>query len=249
MKLQGAINFRDMGGLPTQDGRRLKKNKFYRSGALATLTPEDCQTMQSLAIREIVDYRDPIEAQKDQDILWEGANYECCPANPSSHPMTASVGELFTEQRLISLPSDYMENLYRALPIANPAYKKLFQKVNQLQEGALLQHCAVGKDRTGVGAALLLTSLGVKEDAVLEDYLMTQVGLQPFRLQVMSKIEHLLSSEAIKRFEYMMSARESFYHAAFDEIKNRYGTVEIFFEKEFDLSSEKRATLQKRFLE
>ncbi|MNJ98604.1 Tyrosine-protein phosphatase precursor [compost metagenome] len=249
MKLQGAINFRDMGGLPTVDGRRLKNKFFYRSGSLSRLTEADCQHLESLAITHVIDYRDVHESDKDRDILWKGVNYECCPANPASHAVTAAVGDLFTEERLNSLPMNFMETLYQQLPFTNSAYQRLFQKTADLTSGALLQHCAVGKDRTGVGSALLLSCLGVTKEAVLEDYLKTEVGLQPFKVQIMHKVEPLLSSAALKKFEYMMSASENFFHAAFNEIQNRYGNLEKFFSVEFGLTPEKRTVLQNRFLE
>ena len=85
MKLEGGINFRDMGGYLTRDGRRIKEQKFFRSGSLSRLTPNDCQTLEGLSIQYILDYRDHHESEKDKDVIWKGAHHECAPANPQSH--------------------------------------------------------------------------------------------------------------------------------------------------------------------
>ncbi|MEK2645168.1 tyrosine-protein phosphatase [Bdellovibrio sp. BCCA] len=249
MKLEGGINFRDLGGYLTADGRRVKKGHFFRSGSLSRLTMKDCEVLQTLPVKHIIDYRDHHESENDKDQLWQGVHYECCPANPASHASSADDGDFFTSQRLEALPKDFMETLYQRLPFANPAYQKLFQRVENLQNGSLVQHCAVGKDRTGVGSALLLLSLGVPKQTVVEDYLLTEQTLHPFRIKILNQIEHSLSTEALKRFHYMMSANEQFLHAAFGEIEKRYGSMESYFANEFSLSSEKRQSLQTKFLE
>lgn len=249
MKLEGGINFRDLGGYITSDGRRVKKGHLFRSGSLSGLTIKDCERLQSLSVKHIIDYRDLHESDSDKDILWQGVHYECCPANPESHATTAGNGDFFTSERLESLPADFMETLYQRLPFANPAYQRLFQKVEGLHEGSLVQHCAVGKDRTGVGSALLLLSLGVPKHTVVQDYLLTEETLQPFRVKILNQIEHLLSPVALKRFHYMMSASEQFLSAAIGEIEQRYGSMEAYFANEFSLSADKCKVLQTRFLE
>lgn len=248
MNLKGAINFRDLGGHLTMDGRRVRKNKFFRSGALSKLTADDCLILESLKITQIVDYRDSHEAAIDADILWTGAQYECCPANPKSHS-SANPQDFFSEKALAELPSDFMESLYRQLPFNNPAYQSLMKKVEAQTEGAILHHCAVGKDRTGVGSAIFLLSVGVNPDDILKEYLLTQTGLAPFRQSVLEKVAPTLSDKALAKFEYMMSASEHFLHAAFEEIKNRYKTFDHYLEAEFSLTAERRERLHQIYLE
>ncbi|MBO9665795.1 MAG: tyrosine-protein phosphatase [Bdellovibrio sp.] len=249
MKLQGAINFRDMGGTVSVEGHRLKKNHFFRSGALSKLTPEDLQSLQNLSIVYIIDYRDPRESELDKDLLWQGVKYENCPANPASHRMSANLGSFFTTEHLENVPAQYMEDLYRQLPFNNSAYHRMFAVMDSMnsQQG-MLQHCAVGKDRTGVGCALMLLSLGVREEDVMSEYLLTQQGLEPFRQKLMSQFAGVLSSKAMDRFQYMMGAHESFLNAALTEIRKQAGTVDKFLESEYGITAQrKEAWLQKFF--
>lgn len=248
MKLEGGINFRDMGGYLTTDGRRIKKQKFFRSGSLSRLTPNDCQTLEGLSIQYILDYRDHHESENDKDVIWKGVHHECAPANPQSHQSTPNK-DFFSEEVLSGIQENYMESLYCKLPFANRAYQRLFHKVENLGEGALVQHCAVGKDRTGVGSALLLLSLGASKETVFEDYLITEERLEDYRGEVLNRIAGKFSEKALANFQYMMRANEKFLHAGLDAILERYGNFEDYFAAEFNLTTEKLTALRARYTE
>lgn len=249
MKLQGGINFRDMGGYLTTDGRRVKKNRLYRSGSLSRLTAEDCAQLEALGVTEIHDYRDLKESAADKDVVWAGAVYECHPANPDSHAVKNDNHDFWADENLRVVPNDFMETLYRQLPFANRSYQRLFERVQPLMKGALVQHCAVGKDRTGVGSALTLLSLGVSRDAVLEDYLRTEQTLQPFREHVLNQVESKLSSKGLENLHYLMSVKEHFLSAALDAIHERYGSLERYLAAEYALTPEKLKALKNNYLE
>ncbi|WP_347358763.1 tyrosine-protein phosphatase [Bdellovibrio sp.] len=249
MKLQGGINFRDMGGYLAADGRRVRKNRLYRSGSLSRLTSQDCAQLEALAITQIHDYRDVKESEHDKDVIWKGAQYECCPANPDSHSVKVAGHDFYAEESLQGIPNNFMESLYQQLPFSNTAYKRLFERVEPLQDGALVQHCAVGKDRTGVGSALMLMSLGVKKEVVVEDYLRTEQTLQPFRDMILNQSENKLSSRSLETLRYLMSVREHFLDAAFHEIHQRYGSMDRYFAAEFNLTPERLKALQDKYLE
>lgn len=249
MKLQGGINFRDLGGYLAADGRRVKKNRLYRSGSLSRLTAEDCAQLEALSITHIHDYRDIKESEQDKDVIWEGAHYECCPANPDSHAVNVAGHDFYAEESLRAIPGNFMESLYQQLPFSNNAYKRLFERVEPLQNGALVQHCAVGKDRTGVGSALMLMSLGVKKETVIEDYLRTEQTLQPFRELILNQNEKKLSSKSLETLHYLMSVQEQFLNAAFHEIHQRYGSMDRYFTAEFNLTPDRLKALQDKYLE
>jgi protein tyrosine/serine phosphatase len=248
MKLEGGINFRDMGGYLTKDGRRIKRQKFFRSGSLSRLTANDCQALEALSIKYILDYRDHHESENDKDVIWTGVQHECAPANPRSHQSTPNK-DFFSEEVLSGIQENYMESLYRLLPFANPAYQRLFHKVENLGEGALVQHCAVGKDRTGVGSALLLLALGTTKETVFEDYLITEERLGSYRNEVLSRIAGKFSEKALTNFQYMMRANEKFLHAGLEAIIERYGNFEDYFSAEFNLTTDKLAALRARYTE
>lgn len=249
MKLQGGINFRDLGGHLGADNKRVKHQRLYRSGSLSRLTSQDCEALEALSIRHIHDYRDLPESKQDRDVVWRGATYECCPANPDTHAVKTPGHDFYADETLRAIPHNFMETLYQKLPFGNQAYKRLFERVESLDDGGLVQHCAVGKDRTGVGSALLLLALGVNKDAVVEDYLRTEQTLRPFREQILGRVESKLSNLGLERLHYVMSVREHFLQTAFDEIQNRYGSLERYFVSEFSLTPERLVNLRSKFLE
>ncbi|QLY24025.1 tyrosine-protein phosphatase [Bdellovibrio sp. KM01] len=246
MKLTGAINFRDLGGHVSVQGHQLISGQFYRSGALSKLTSDDVLLLQT-TIGHVIDFRDPSEAAHDKDVLWDGVAYENCPANPVAYRMSANLGSFFTKEHLENIPPQYMEKLYRTLPFDNQAYRRMFAVMDEMSGKGMLQHCAVGKDRTGVGTALMLLALGVDESQVMKDYLQTQTGLEPFRNGLMIQFKNILSDKAMEGFQYMMGAHEGFLNAALEEMKSKTGSIQKFLLTEYGITDERQAMWQQKF--
>jgi len=247
--LEGGINFRELGGNSAADGRRVKRGWLYRSGSLDALTPKDCDYLSKIPVAHILDYRDADEVASKPDVLWHGAQYHHAPANPLSHEVNANLEKL-TEQTINAFdPAAFMLELYRRLPFNNAAYQQLANLLMQPSGGAIVQHCAVGKDRTGIGSALVLFALGADRNTVLEDYLLTDTTLAPFREQMLDKMSIRLNEKALEKFAYVLSVRESFIDTALKSIDDLYGSTDLWLEKEYGLAAEQRENLRERYLE
>lgn len=247
MNLKGGVNFRCLGGYRSDCGRTVKSGILYRSGTLSRLTKEDLELLGRSEISFILDYRDEQESAKDQDQVWQGVRYELWPANPKDESSSAAVGDFFSNDHLEALPEDFMEVLYKKLPFDNKAYQRLFEEMRK-GEG-IVQHCAVGKDRTGVGSALLLLSLGVSEDQVISDYLITEKTLAPYREHVFKELGSGWSARAQEVFRTMMSANADWLEASFQEIKKKYQNWDSYFVSEYSLDMEQRESLKGVYLE
>lgn len=173
LSLQGGINFRDLGGQRAADGRTVRSGKLLRSGALNRLTADDLNHLATLPLSRVLDYRDPGEVQRTPDKLSPLTHYLNAPANPPLGDANAKVTELNAATLNALNGEQFMLQLYRQLPFNNPAYRQLAAWLTTPFEGALLQHCAVGKDRTGVGCALTLFAVGCDSETVMEEYLLT----------------------------------------------------------------------------
>lgn len=247
--LDGGINFRELGGNIAADGRRIKRGWLYRSGSLEALTPKDCDFLSSVPVAHILDYRDADEVAAKPDVLWHGVQYHHAPANPLSHEVSANLEQL-TQQTIDAFdPETFMLELYRRLPFNNAAYQTLSTLLMQPKGGAIVQHCAVGKDRTGIGAALVLFALGADRNTVLEDYLLTETTLAPFRAYMLNKMSNKLNDKALEKFDYVLSVKEVFIDTALKSIDNLYGSPDLWLEKEYGLTAEHRQTLRDRYLE
>ncbi|SDB49752.1 tyrosine-protein phosphatase [Belnapia rosea] len=167
--LDGASNLRDLGGWQVADGRRVRHGLIYRSATLAHLTERDVSTIAALGLRTVCDLRGVDEAAHRPSRLPDGAERIPLPIEPT---VGASLADLM--RRELSTGEDVVDLLRRAYLDYGTrfigAYRNLFELLLQPGRHALLFHCSAGKDRTGLGAALILTALGATRETVLEDY-------------------------------------------------------------------------------
>lgn len=245
------VNFRDMGGYPATDGRKVKYGLFYRSGELHKMTTADYERLNSLGIKTVFDYRDDREAEAKPDPQFENIHNERIPAkgDVGFKMPTSSLKDMDNRAFLQTVNADVFTKLYAHLPLNNPSYKRLMDIIQDPENLGLLHHCAVGKDRTGVGGALILLALGVDEEIVMQDYLITNDCMKPVQDAMIPVLSQHLNEEQLQHFGDIMSAKEQYLQATFDAIKECYGDYNIFFEKEFGLTMEKRKALQDYCLE
>lgn len=170
--IAGARNLRDLGGYRAAQGGVVRWGRVYRSGSLAQLTPVGFETLRDLGLRSLCDLRTTRERQAQPYSWREGfeLDYWC-------RDYETSFGEL---RQLLDAgiasgqqASAAMMEGYRRLPFEQAAaYREIF---NRLVHGKtpLVFCCSAGKDRAGIGAALVLTALGVPRETVIADYLFT----------------------------------------------------------------------------
>lgn len=158
--LEGAFNFRDLGGLRLPDGRRIRERRLFRSDTLQALTPRDVRLLlDEVGLRTVVDLRLTKEVQEEgRGLLGEtgAVRFIDSPFGMASTDGIAS-DQVLEHLYLSCLASD-------SLPLA-------IQSIADHASAPVLFHCAAGKDRTGVVAAMVLGLVGVDEEAIVADYL------------------------------------------------------------------------------
>ncbi|AFC30803.1 Protein tyrosine/serine phosphatase [Paenibacillus mucilaginosus 3016] len=250
---QGANNFRDMGGYETEDGRRVKYGLFFRSAELHGLTENDLLHLHTLGIRTVLDYRHEQEAALKPDPAIAGAVYECIPAFAADLPIAAAqshtMEELLGGAQTGGFGPEMLAGFYAKLPFGNASYRRLMDLIQEPERLGLLHHCAAGKDRTGVGSALILLALGVPEETVMLDYLLTNEGLASFKAEILARIAPALDERALQGFQAIMAAKPEYLNAALDAIKERYGSYEAYFEQEYGLTAGRLDALRSYCLE
>lgn len=249
--LEGVLNFRDMGGYKTHSGKSVKRHLFFRSANLAKMTAQDQEKFKQLGIKTIFDYRDDHEAEASPTPVMEGVQNIRVPAKgaaPFKMPGTAKIESLnFDFYRQID--TDLFTKFYAQMPFNNPSFQRLMQLIKDEANLGLLHHCAVGKDRTGVGGALILLTLGVPRETILQDYLLTNGLLTPMVAQMEKKLKAVYPEADLTVFHEVMSADEKYLQAVFDEINTRYESEGDFLHDQFGISEEIRTDLQAKYLE
>ena len=165
LRIDGVLNARDVGGLTGELGT-VRRGLVFRAACLSGLTPAGAGGLARFDLRTVIDLRTALERRQE-------------PNRVAGAPELAGVREVCVEllSTLQDLP-DTSEELYRHLVArCGPGIVTVFEEL--ARPGALpaLVHCLVGKDRTGLTVALLLDLLGVGRQAILADYLASNLGL------------------------------------------------------------------------
>jgi len=251
LALEGTSNFRDLGGYESTDGRRLKWGKLYRSSKLSTLTDVDVGYVQRLGLTLICDFRQVVEQQLEPSrIAGEGAPLlASLPIMPGSS--ASFLENLHNGIIAVDDAAGFMEKMNRDFVINQmPQYAEMFQLLLAGDQQILI-HCASGKDRTGFGAALILDVLGIKEEAIVRDYLLTNNYL-PLESEInrlsTEFSDHTGSAVSEEVLRPMLEVRPEYIRACFEEIRRRYESREHFYESALRLSDDKIAELKDRYL-
>lgn len=244
VKLEGAVNFRDIGGYSTKDGRQVRYGKIYRSADISKLSEPDVSIVRELGIQMVCDLRGQQEAALAPDKLPEGTGYLLLPAGSENIGGSASYMKYMnTPERADSL----MRSFYSKTDHLTKKYKPMFDQLIVLKkDDALLFHCTAGKDRTGVGAALVLYALGVDEAIIYKDYEATNEYRKGSNQQFIKMLTAQgISEQAAKS---MMAADSTYLKSAMDAITKNYGSVDLFLQNEMGLTADKKALLKSKFL-
>jgi protein-tyrosine phosphatase len=172
VRFEACFNFRDLGGYRTRDGRRLRWKTLYRSDTLHRLTPTDAEVFSALGLQTVIDLRSVTEVTDygrlsvgHEDLTWH------------SIPMLDDVKlRPRDEDTPLPEPLEPGEGYMRILEEFGGSVGQTFKLL--AAEGALpaVFHCTSGKDRTGIVAALTLDLLGVPDDVIGDDYLLTELA-------------------------------------------------------------------------
>ncbi|MGM7723505.1 tyrosine-protein phosphatase [Metabacillus sp. Hm71] len=238
LPLKGVVNFRDMGGLATLDGRRIKKGILFRAAELTGLTEEDKTYLETLNLKYVFDYRDNAEADRKPDPMIGQAKNERIPAHTEDQISAQASSEEMVKREYYKLfTKEMFINLYAKLPIQNASYKRLMTLLKNPEENLpLVHHCTGGRDRTGVGAMLILLTLGVPYETVVEDFLLSNHALEDFHNKMFDEAGMHVSEEGLARFRDALLLQEDYLKAAIDSIVSTYGDFETYLSEELGIT-------------
>ncbi len=238
MQFEGVKNFRDLGGIPTLNGKKVKSGLFFRSAMLDDATDSDIQKIKSMDIKQIFDYRDAGEnAKLKRDV------YELIGTKHLNYEVGLNNDKLFKLQKnrnvFDALKGVQLEDVmvtYRSLPFDNEGYRSM---VKALVSGSLplWQHCSAGKDRAGLGSALLLAILGVGYDEIAKDYMSSMQVRSYIKGKVGEHIPWIVRGIILTRLEPLYIVDLKLLDSAVTAIKEKYGSFEAYFEAEYGLDA------------
>lgn len=246
--LEGAVNFRDIGGYKTEDGREVKWGKIFRSDGLSRLTARDIRLIRHMGISRVFDFRTPAEINAAPDRLPEDGS-----VTHINLPVTHGKFDFVDAMKRLKkgdvswLTPDFMVNGYiRNLEAFGGVWGEVINAMADLKDKALLFHCTGGKDRTGVCAALFLLMLGVDEETVIRDHQLSN----EYIAGILPRVFELIASYGVdpeKIVPYITAPIECI-HAFLDHLRAYYGSAADYLADRAGVKKETQEQLQETLL-
>ena len=226
-RLEGVYNFRDIGGLVTSNGLRMKSGLLYRSDELSRLTEADMNLFRKLNIKTICDLRTSWELTRKGMLKF-----------------------LLTGARHMNF-EELMLKMYQHMAFGcQREIKQIFDLIVEKEHAPLLIHCTGGKDRTGFMSSLIQLTADVPYDMVMKEYLQSNELIAP-RMKKTAKALKIASLFRLKETDIqpVLEVREAYLEQAYKAIFSKYDTIEDYLMKECSVESEVIEKLRRRLLD
>jgi protein-tyrosine phosphatase len=254
--LTGVRNFRDVGGLPTVDGRRVRHGVLFRSGHLAHATDEDTAFLASLGLHTVFDFRNTADQKLEgPDVELPGVRNVNLPLSDPADG--AEFWEMVRDGDLDQLrallddgkAAERMITSYRLIIKQRTAEHS--RVLHSLAEDSVpaLMHCAAGKDRAGLSIAVTLLALGVEREAIVTDYLESNAKHRRYKVRRTSTSASAYSPEIMELLSPLFDARAEYLQAAFDSVEETWGDVDTYLKQGLKMTPETRERLRARLLD
>ena len=245
LQFESVANIRDLGGILSKDGRKIKDRLLIRSSELSRLDEEEAKILyEDIGVKTVFDFRSRYEAMRAPDVIGEGVRLI-----PNEIATNESFGVRRDEETMKELDRimkqlresddeelalEFMRHFYRSFAISDFSLRQYGKFLHYVldHEDPVLWHCSMGKDRCGVGTVLVLELLGVDREDIIEDYLYT------------NEIYGIKDTGYASGFEI---ADRSYIAAFYDEVFKAYGDLASFFEQ-MNISERDRVLFRERVL-
>lgn len=254
--MRKASNFRDLGLLPAEGRRQVRPGCLYRSGHFSGATPKLARKLRvQRNLGTVVDFRAPSELREKADSVMEGIAYRWLPLLTDEQNPSVNRHNRMRILKNLMKRSDgtrgYLRETYRAMISSELACESLRQLFDILidSEDGVCWHCTQGKDRTGVGTAVILLALGVDRETIMRDYLRTNRACRWKNSAIfVGSALWTLSIRTAYSLHCLLTAREEYLKAAFDEIDTVFGSTDGYLRKALALDDAKLARLREKYL-
>lgn len=251
LALDGPLNFRDIGGYQNDKGQHVKWNKIYRSDSLSSLSKEDQEKLVERRITVDVDLRSKYEQNSAPDKLWSNVRFVDAHIYSENRKQNKGDNKLYRfVHHIPDMGDNWLGQIYQQVLLNSHSqheFAKIFAELIELpEEDALVYHCSAGKDRTGMTSALILTALGVDDDTISRDYLLTN-ELYDFALAKQFPDDNEIASLVSKM--NIAKGEGPAIRGITETIRQGWGSFDGFFKKELGFSQKDLNRFRKMYLE
>lgn len=250
-------NFRELGGYQTLSGKKVRMHKLLRTGNLADLSPFDLDFLKEYGVKYIIDFRSKEEVTRQPDRIPDGAEYVFDPVfSEDLTNSSKSINDLENQSKKDpNFGFDHMLYAYEDMirsDSAQKAYRIFFDKLlsNDQAGQSLIFHCTAGKDRTGFGAILVLSALGVPLNTIKKDYMLTNTFTKDFIDGMLAREKKQgKNSNTLQSIRDIQSVHPEYINHAIKVINDDYGSINNYLREVMKLSSADIMDLRRIYLE
>jgi protein-tyrosine phosphatase len=238
--LEGTTNTRDIGGYQTGDLSTVRSGQIIRSENLSRLTASDFQKLEEIGLNTVIDLRTQKEHDKSPTV-WLGEN----PPQFFHFPVGDANNDWFRAQRKMMKGNRFTEEQSLELMVEGyrmiaeegpPSYQKLMEVVLDQSNWPILIHCNAGKDRAGVAVTLILESLGVDRETIMEEYLLTnEIGRTEKKAILLSRKSKKIGrgnkfgkGSSPSAWSPIVGVRAEMLEAFYASVDENYGSMDAF---------------------
>lgn len=254
--IEGVANTRDLGGLQTKDGRSIRTGQLIRSGEIDRMGADGMALVEDLGVTSIVDLRTTLESTADP-VLWpdgQGPERYNFPVMEQEAQMIEDMRASIKSGTATETQTDtlFFEAFGYIATDYTKEFRALFDVLIEQPEGeAVLYHCSGGKDRTGVATALVLSALGVTQEDIEADFMMSNV-LKDARNasvkiadQVNAERGTSMTPEAVWP---SLGVRMEYLNNFYSSVNETYGSVDNYLHEGLGLTDQDLEKLRNRYL-
>lgn len=243
INIPGIENFRDLGGYLSNDkNRETRWGMIYRSAKIDNINPYALSELKNIGIRTIIDLRTPEEISNKQPL----GQIRTVHIPISTGNMDRLISHIRKGEKIDSIHTILKQMNQDLVTKYSKEYKQIFTILSDSSQYPLVIECSSGKERTGVITALILASVGVDENTIMDDY---ELSNNYFNITESSKYAYKLPIKSQEAITTIYSAKREFINAAKETIESRFGSVNAYLQKELGLKKEQIKQLQNLFLE
>ena len=263
LDFENIVNARDLGGLPAAGGREVRSGMLLRTSHLHDASDEDVRRLRDeFHLRRIFDFRSLDEARFLPDCEVPGATYHLLPTIDMSEEKRT--GRAIPEEAFLDLErhivnysfspevqlmaADMYPSLIRS-EYSQLQYAAFLRLIVETPDGAVLWHCFQGKDRTGWGAAFLLSALGVSREHIVADFDLSNVAYTPLVERLCAEVERRGGADNEKEvIRAFMGVSTNNFQRTLDLIDREYGSMSLYLRNQLMMSPADIRLLRKRYL-
>ena len=247
--MQGLFNFRDLGGYYNGDARQTRWGKLYRSSSLARTTFQDVKVLNNLGIRTVIDFR----TEKERcDFPSQYPTFQTFDLPLRGNPHNVFLDRIISGEMRIGDVKVYAQDIFAFFTENNADFFiKMFDILLNAENYPILMHCSLGSDRSAVASALILAVLGVDNEQIINDYMLTnkQIDFSSFvpNFTVFSQ-DDSYSQTVQETITALYRVHKETITYFFSKLIKEYGSLENYFNNELQLTAKKREKLKELML-